>query len=104
MMGVNNGAAAELKQLCISLLSQSGVQLTDLELSALGSIESVPLLAELKETLNGVYKQHSHSAQAPRAAPCNGGVDVVKRVSHTYPKSLEGFAKNFKVTLVHFEN
>ncbi|KAK1890856.1 Zinc finger protein 862 [Dissostichus eleginoides] len=64
MMGVHNGVAAKLKQMCPSIVPIWCVA-HRLELSALDSIKSVPLLAELKETLNGVYKHYSHSAKLP---------------------------------------
>ncbi|KAJ4947671.1 hypothetical protein JOQ06_009704, partial [Pogonophryne albipinna] len=85
-----------------------------LELSALDRIKSVPLLAELKETLNGVYKHYSHSAKASRelhALEKVMGINVVKpgnidgtRWLPHMSRALEGLVKNFKVTLVHFEN
>ncbi|XP_071752885.2 zinc finger protein 862-like [Centroberyx gerrardi] len=113
MMGVHNGVAAKLKQLCPSLVPIWCVA-HRLELSALDSIKSVPLLAELKETLNGVYKHYSHSAKASRELHALGkamGIDVVKpgnidgtRWLPHMSRALEGLVKNFKVTLVHFEN
>ncbi|KAF3842486.1 hypothetical protein F7725_024437 [Dissostichus mawsoni] len=51
-MGVHNGVAAKLKQMCPSIVPIWCVA-HRLELSADDSIKSVPLLAELKETLNG---------------------------------------------------
>jgi len=113
MMGVHNGVAAKLKQMCPSIVPIWCVA-HRLELSALDSIKSVPLLAELKETLNGVYKHYSHSAKASRELHALGkvmGINVVKpgnidgtRWLPHMSRALEGLVKNFKVTLVHFEN
>ncbi|KAI4813074.1 hypothetical protein KUCAC02_024426 [Chaenocephalus aceratus] len=80
MMGIHNGVAAKLKQMCPSIVPIWCVA-HRLELSALGSITSVPLLAELKETLNGVSKHYSHSAKASRELHALGkvmGINVVK--------------------------
>ncbi|KAI4801100.1 hypothetical protein KUCAC02_000026, partial [Chaenocephalus aceratus] len=79
-MGIHNGVAAKLKQMCPSIVPIWCVA-HRLELSALDSITSVPLLAELKETLNGVYKHYSHSAKASRELHALGkvvGINVVK--------------------------
>ncbi|KAK5881940.1 hypothetical protein CesoFtcFv8_020577 [Champsocephalus esox] len=73
MMGIHNGVAAKLKQMCPSIVPIWCVA-HRLELSALDSITSVPLLAELQETLNGVYKHYSHSAKASRELHALGKV------------------------------
>ncbi|KAK5881723.1 hypothetical protein CesoFtcFv8_022488 [Champsocephalus esox] len=113
MMGVHNGVAAKLNQMC-PLIVPIWCVAHRLELSALDSITSVPLLAELKETLTGVYKHYSHSAKASRELHALGkvmGINVVKpgnidgtRWLPHMSRALEGLVKNFKVTLVHFEN
>lgn len=86
MMGVNDGVEAKLKQLCPSLVPIWCVA-HRLELSALDSIKSVPLLDELKETLNGVYKHYSHSAKVSHELHALGkamGIDVIK------PDNIDG--------------
>lgn len=58
MMGVNNEVAAKLKQLCPTPVTIWHVA-HRLEVSVLDGIKSLPLPAELMETLNGVYKSNS---------------------------------------------
>lgn len=113
MMGVNNEAAAKLKQLCSSLVPIWCVA-HKLKLSEFDSIKSVPLLAELKETLNGVYKHYFHSQRLPVSSMhwgkpwaymwSNQATLVGTRWLLYMSRAFEGLVKNFKVTLVHFEN
>lgn len=95
MMGVNNEVAAKLKQLCPTPVPIWCVA-HRLELSGLDGIKSVLLLAELMETLNGVYKHNSSSAELHAVGKALSIVGKTRLVTSQPPDTvMSGSPKGF---------
>ncbi|KAK7156938.1 hypothetical protein R3I94_006858 [Phoxinus phoxinus] len=113
MLGVNNGVTARLQRLCSSLVSIWCVA-HRLELAALDCVKQVPQLQDIKQTLRAIHKHYTCSAKASRelqeiskameisiVRPGNTeGTRWLPHMSH----ALEALMRNYRPTLVHFEN
>ncbi|KAG5273476.1 hypothetical protein AALO_G00151730 [Alosa alosa] len=113
MIGQKNGVSARLREICGSLVTIWCVA-HRLELAALDSMKSIPILAELKQMINGIYKHYHMSAKANRELNSvaealgihlvkPGSIDGTKWLPHTL-NALKALVRNYQAILVHFES